>query len=142
IDDMIESFKNRLSQNRLTLDLYLKSAGKTLEDIRTEYHPLAENRLRRSLAVREFANHEGLRVNQDELTGRLMELFSGIGAESVQQLGLLNNEEFAANMINTLMSQKIEERAIAIGRGEAPDLNAAPEDSAIAIPEPDAPADE
>ena len=55
---------------------------------------------------------------------RLMTVFTDLGAESVQQLGLLNNEEFASNMINNLMSQKIEERAIAIGRGEAPDLTA------------------
>jgi trigger factor len=142
IDDMIEDFKNRLQQNRVTLDLYLKSTGKTLDDIRTDYRGPAETRLRRSLAVREFANRERLNVSQQDLTDRLMSVFTDLGAESVQQLGLLNNEQFAANMINNLMSQKIEERAVAIGRGEAPDLNAAPEQPAIAASEPESPAAE
>lgn len=142
IDDMIEDFKNRLQQNRVTLDLYLKSTGKTLDDIRVDYCEPAETRLKRSLAVREFANREKLLVSQQDLTDRLMSVFTDLGAESVQQLGLLNNEQFAANMINNLMSQKIEERAVAIGRGEAPDLNAAPEQPAIAASEPDSPAAE
>jgi FKBP-type peptidyl-prolyl cis-trans isomerase (trigger factor) len=142
IDDMIEDFKNRLQQNRVTLDLYLKSTGKTLDDIRTDYRGPAETRLKRSLAVREFANREGINVSQQDLTDRLMTVFTDLGAESVQQLGLLNNEQFAANMINNLMSQKIEERAVAIGRGEAPDLNAAPEQPAIAASEPESSAAE
>jgi trigger factor len=142
IDDMIEDFKNRLQQNRVTLDLYLKSTGKTLDDIRADYREPAETRLKRALAVREFANRERLNVSQQDLTDRLMSVFTDLGAESVQQLGLLNNEQFAANMINNLMSQKIEERAVAIGRGEAPDLDAAPEQPAIAASEPDSPAAE
>lgn len=142
IDDMIEDFKQRLQQNRVTLDLYLKSTGKSLDDIRADYREPAETRLKRSLAVREFANREGLNVSQQDLTDRLMSVFTDLGAESVQQLGLLNNEQFAANMINNLMSQKIEERAVAIGRGEAPDLNAVPEQPAIAASEPESPAAE
>lgn len=138
IDDLIEDFKNRLAQNRVTLDLYLKSTGKTLDDIRADYRAPAETRLKRSLAVREFAKREGLAVSQQDLTDRLMTVFTDLGAESVQQLGLLNNEQFASNMINNLMSQKIEERAVAIGRGEAPDLNAAPEQPAIADSQPGA----
>lgn len=124
VEDMVEDFKKRLQQNRLTLDLYLKSTGKSLDEIKSDYRAPAETRLRRALAVREFANREGINVSQDDLTQRLMTVFTDLGAESVQQLGLLNNEEFASNMINNLMSQKIEERAIAIGRGEAPDLTA------------------
>lgn len=139
IDDMLQEFQQRLQQNRLSLDLYLKSTGKSMDDIRADYRAPAETRLRRALAVREFAEREGIKVGQDDLTQRLMTVFADLGAESVQQLGLLNNQEFAASMINNLMSQKIEERAIAIGRGEAPDLNAA-SDSAVASPEPDAPA--
>lgn len=140
IDDMLEDFKNRLSQNRLTLDLYLKSSGQSLEDIRSEYRAPAETRLRRSLAVREFADKEGLRVSQEDLTERLMSVFTDIGPEVIQQMGLLNNQEFTANMINSLMSQKIEERAIAIGRGEALDLNTASEEPAIVASESEAPA--
>jgi len=124
IDSMLEDFKKRLQQNRLSLDLYLKSTGKNLAEIKSDYRAPAETRLRRSLAVREFANREKISVSQEDLTQRLMTVFTDLGAESVQQLGLLNNEEFAANMINSLMSQKIEERAISIGRGLAPDLDA------------------
>lgn len=142
IDDMVEDLKERLQQNRATLDLYLKSSGKSLEDVRADYREPAAERLKRSLAVREFARHERLNVSQQDLTDRLMSVFTDLGAESVQQLGLLNNEQFAANMINNLMSQKIEERAVAIGRGEAPDLNAAPEQPTIAASEPETPAAE
>ncbi|MBK9122898.1 MAG: trigger factor [Chloroflexi bacterium] len=127
IDDMIEDFKERLQQNRLSLDLYLKSTGRTMDDVRADYRPSAENQLRRSLAVREFAQAERLSVSQEDLNARLQTVFADIGAEAVGQLGLLNNPQFASNLINNLMSQKIEERAVAIGRGEAPELGQAEE---------------
>jgi trigger factor len=126
IDDMVEDLKERLRQNRLDLDTYLRQTGRTIEDIRGDYREPAAKFLRRSLAVREFARAEKLEVTQVELQTRFMEILGEIGQDAINQLGILRDERFVNNMANNMMSQKIEDRAIAIGKGEAPDLNAAP----------------
>lgn len=126
IDDMVEDLKERLRQNRLDLDTYLRQTGRTIEEIRGDYREPAAKFLRRSLAVREFARAEKLEVSQEDLQNRLMEIVGELGPETINQLGILRDERFVNNMANNLMSQKIEERAIAIGKGEAPDLSAAP----------------
>lgn len=123
IDDMVEDLKGRLRENRLDLDIYLRQTGRTIEEIRADYREPAANFLRRSLAVREFARAEKLNVTQQELQDRLMEVFGGLDQAIIEQLGLLRDERFINNMANNLMSQKIENRAIAIGKGEAPDLS-------------------
>lgn len=127
INDMIEELKERLKENRLSLDLYLKTRGITYDDMREQLRPSAERRLRQGLAIRQFAEAEGLSVSQEDMYVRLQTLFPDISSENMSQLGLLNNPQFASNLVNSLMSQKIEERAIAIGRGEAPELGQAEE---------------
>jgi trigger factor len=124
IDDMVEDLKERLRDNRLDLDTYLRQTGRTIEEIRADYREPAAKFLRRSLVVSEFANIEKLSVSQDDLQARLMEIIGEIGPETLQQLGLLNDQRFVNNMANNIMSQKIEQRAIAIGKGEAPSLEA------------------
>lgn len=126
IDDMIEDLKERLRQNRLDLDTYLKQTGRTIEEVRGDYREPASRFLRRSLVVREFATSEKLMVSESDINERLMSVFGGIDPQMIEQMGLLRDQRFLNNMINNLMSQKIEERAAAIGKGEAPELDAAP----------------
>jgi len=123
IDSMVEDLKDRLRQNRLDLDTYLKQTGRGLEDIRGDYREPASKFLRRSLIIREFANAEQLGVSQEELQARFMEVLGELGADAINQLGIMRDERFVNNMANNLMSQKIEARAIAIGKGEAPILS-------------------
>lgn len=126
IDDMIEDLKERLRQNRLDLDTYLKQTGRTIDEIRGDYREPASRFLRRSLVVREFATAEKLSVSESDINERLLSVFGGIDPQMIEQMGLLRDQRFLNNMINNLMSQKIEERAAAIGKGEAPELDAAP----------------
>jgi trigger factor len=126
IDDMIEDLKERLRQNRLDLDTYLKQTGRTIEEVRGDYREPASRFLRRSLVVREFATAEKLLVSEADINERLLSVFGGIDPQMIEQMGLLRDQRFLNNMINNLMSQKIEERAAAIGKGEAPELDAAP----------------
>lgn len=122
IDDMVEDLKERLRQNRLDLDTYLRQTGRTIEEIRGDYREPAAKFLRRSLVVREFARAEKLEVTQEELQNRFMEILGEIGQDAINQLGILRDERFVNNMANNMMSQKIEERAILVGKGEAPSL--------------------
>jgi len=123
IDDMVEDLKERLRQNRLDIDTYLKQTGRGIEDIRGDYREPAGKFLRRSLVVREFANAEKLGVSQEELQARFIQVLGEIGQDAINQLGIMRDERFVNNMANNLLSQKIEARAIAIGKGEAPDLS-------------------
>jgi trigger factor len=120
IDDLVEEFKQRLAQSQYTLDLYLRSSGMTLEDLRTNYRPTAERSLRRGLVMREFLKAEKLGVTESDLSARLESVLSGIGGiEMAQQMGLLNDSRFAENLANRILQDKLEARAVAIGRGEA-----------------------
>lgn len=127
IDDMVQDFEERLKQNRLSLDLYLKTTGRSMDDLRADYRPTAERDLHRTLAMHEFAKAEQISVTESDLMSRFNTILAEFGAESVEALNLLNNPQFASGLVSSVMMQKVEARAVAIGRGEAPELGQAEE---------------
>lgn len=67
INGVIEDLQERLAEQNLDLDLYLKSEGKDIEALREELRPIAEKRLKRALVTREIVKTLDVRVNEAEL---------------------------------------------------------------------------
>jgi trigger factor len=123
---MIEELDGRLRQRGLTLQDYIKITKNDEAKIAADYRPSAEVVVKRSLIMSHFAETEQIKVNEEELIAEFGRILTRFGSdpdpERVQEL--LSNKMISENIIERLGREKISERLIAVGRGEAPDLTA------------------
>lgn len=128
VDDLLEDLDNRLREQRLTLDDYLKIENKTRDQLREEYRPRAEARLKRALILGRIVDHERLAVPPEEVQGELdrMALVLGSqGGQSGQVREYLNTDRARQSVTVDLLTNKAVERLVAIAKGEpVPDLAA------------------
>jgi len=67
MDHVIERLKERLEQQKLDMELYLKSRQIDMKGLREEAKPVAESRIKRSLVLLEIADKLGVQVNSEDL---------------------------------------------------------------------------
>ena len=67
IDLYLDQLKNRLAQQKLDMETYLKMRKMDDAALRTEATPLAEERLKRTLVLLEIAKSENIQVENNEL---------------------------------------------------------------------------
>ncbi|HOA84490.1 MAG: trigger factor [Clostridiales bacterium] len=67
VDGSVRDYENRLRMQGLSLDLYLKYTGQTLEDMRSKLRPSAEAQVKLRLALEKIAELEGLDVSENEI---------------------------------------------------------------------------
>jgi trigger factor len=111
IDYVIENMVNRLEQQKVDLDLYLKSRQMQMDDLREEARPVAEKRLRQMLVLSKIAAEEGLEVEPDELQNETMRTVDSLyrvmpkkEARKLNQQRVLNN--LVGNIMADLLTQK------------------------------------
>lgn len=118
-----ENLANRLKQQKLTLDQYLKFSGKSHEELHEELHPQAEDRLKKALVLRELARAEGITIERgevdrevekmvDEMTLNLGEAERETQARSLR--GYFAQEATREQISENLFSRKLSERLIEI----------------------------
>jgi trigger factor len=112
IDSVIENLKNRLQQQKLDIDLYLKSRDMDLQALRDEAKPVAETRLKKSLVLMQIAEAEKIEVAPDELQSETISTMNSISRmmskDEVQQL---NNRNFVQNLTHNVMMDLIARKA-------------------------------
>jgi trigger factor len=113
IDSVIDNLKNRLENQKLELDLYLKSRQIDMDGLRAEAHPVAESRLQRTLVLLEVANAEKLEVNQEELQNETMRtmdtLYRNLPEKDARRL---NDRQVFNNVIENVMADMVIKHAM------------------------------
>ena len=113
IDSVIDNLKNRLENQKLELDLYLKSRQIDMDGLRAEAHPVAESRLKRTLVLLEVANAEKLEVNQEELQNETMRtmdtLYRNLPEKDARRL---NDRQVFNNVIENVMADMVIKHAM------------------------------
>ncbi|MCI0518803.1 MAG: trigger factor [Chloroflexi bacterium] len=71
IDSIIQRLENRLEQQRIAMDVYLKSRQMDMPALRQETRPAAEERLRKSLALMEAAQALEVKITPEELQAEI-----------------------------------------------------------------------
>ncbi len=108
IDDFIHDLEHQLSQQGLTIDLYLKSRGVDLPALRDEVRERAENRMKRGLIIMEVANQESIIAPTEEIDRRLQatlrEVAMYYSEEDAQTLSTGTN---LANLRNRIATDEI-----------------------------------
>lgn len=118
-----ENLANRLKQQKLTLEQYLKFSGKSHEDLHAELHPQAEDRLKKALVLRELARAENITIERgevdrevekmvDEMTLNVADDQKETQARSLR--GYFAQETTRDQISENLFSRKLSERLIEI----------------------------
>jgi len=146
IDQQVERLNNRLSQQKMDLDTYLKVNSKDLATLRQEMRPLAENRIRRSLSLFELSKTEKIEVTPEEVQAESARTLEQM-AQYLQgdKMRRAMNKDFIQDMVGNisldLLGQHTLDRLKAIASGQAAIEQAAAAE-APAPAESDTPAEE
>ena len=79
VDIFIEQLENRLSQQKIDMETYLKMRKIDTDALRAELKPQAEERLKRTLVLLEIARVENIHVDNKELEAESMRTLDELG---------------------------------------------------------------
>lgn len=135
LEDMLKDLDDRLREQNLTLDDYLKIEGKTREQLSEENRPRAEQRLKRALVLGRIVEAEKLEVTPEEVKAEIDRQSALFGDQAGRALKILNSDQGRQSLVIEMLTNKAVQRLMAIARGEAPPLPSdAPADSPEAAP--------
>jgi trigger factor len=112
VTEEIKATEQRLSQQGLTIEAYLRMQGQTEDDLREELRPGVARRLRNSLLLREIAEKEGIAVVDEDIDAEIASITSG--SENSQQLRDLYGKEgyFRRMLRDDLFDRKLTDRVV------------------------------
>lgn len=71
---MLKETENRLSQQGISLDLYLKFTGNTMENFKEQLKEQAEKRIRYNLTLEQIAKEENIEVTEEDIDKEFSQL--------------------------------------------------------------------
>lgn len=123
VEQFLQQMDQSLRQQGLTLQDYMKIYNKSTEDLYNEYRETAEQRVRRSLVMRQLVLDERITVTEEDIEAemnRIVERFSEDRQDSIRRM--FKDRSMRENVLNDLLTRRVQERMIAIAKGEAPEL--------------------
>jgi len=97
---------------------YLELVKQTPQQIREEVGPAASERVRRSLALAELADAEGIKIGEDEIEAEINNIIkqatSGNEEQAERYRRLFDSEEARASLGNSLMTRRTLDRLVEI----------------------------
>jgi trigger factor len=136
-DYALRQMESNLGAQGIELDRFLTMIGRTREQYKQELWPAAEARLRRRLVLGEVAKEEGLKVEDEEVEAEIERMIEMMGDQADEMRQMLETSGGRLSVMDDLLTGKVQERVIEIGKGEAPPLEAEPEAEPEAEAEPE-----
>lgn len=135
--DHLEGERTRvLSQINVRLDDYLRSMGKSEDEMRDELRAEAEGRIKRTFAMSRLAEEQGIEVTEEDVEERVKEILANNTQDTE---GLPVQPEFTDEMRESvdrlLRSEKTLERLVAVAKGEPPSKSESESESSGAAPD-------
>ena len=116
VDYMERERAQVLERANVRADDYLRSIGKTADEVRVEMEEAAVDRLNRSYALTRVAELEEVEASDEEVDERLKSLLAQSGQQPDDDREV--SDEMKGSVRRMLLSEKTLERLAAIGRGE------------------------
>lgn len=101
-------------QHEANFGQYLQRLGKTEEQVREDFRPIAESRLRRSLVLSKVAETEHIDVSQEEISAEIDTLTSAGGPQAAQLRAMFESDEGRATIRRNLLTRKTLDRLVEI----------------------------
>jgi len=102
---MVEDFLHTLYHRGIEPDAYLKQEKKSVEDLRREFAPAAERRVKTRLVMEALADAEGITVSEEEIDAHINDLV-GEGEGSERYRAQLNTESARERLRGSLRWRK------------------------------------
>jgi trigger factor len=127
--DMIRDLEQRLSQEGLTLENYLTIESKSLEELREDLKPQAEERVKTGLVLGQLVEEVEISVEDADIDQEIDRMSESWADQREQVHQLLNTASGRQRVGVDILTQKAIEYISAIARGEDPDavVETAPE---------------
>ncbi|MEL7434055.1 MAG: trigger factor [Chloroflexota bacterium] len=124
INDLIDNFEQELRQQGMDLETYQKVMGVTHDDLHDQYEEQAVGSLERSLVLGEVLVAEGIQVTREDVSGKVDEMLAQFGEQADMFRQFFDTEQQRTQIANSILFERVSDRLVAIGKGEAPDLDA------------------
>ncbi len=119
LDGMVRDLSRRLENQRLTLEDYLKIEGKSVEELREELKPQANDRLKRALVLGKVVETETIEVADDEIKAEIDRLVAPFG-DNAGKLRKSFEQPLGRRRVQLdLLTEKAIERLVSVAKGEA-----------------------
>jgi trigger factor len=117
--DMLASLGERLGQQGFTIEGYLHSAGKTLDQLRDETRPQAEKRLKRALVLAKFAEMEDVKVVQEDVSQEVVRVSQTYGERADAVRSALERPGVLNAIRSDLYNRKVLDHLMEMAAGKA-----------------------
>jgi trigger factor len=118
IDELVTEWSKSLASQNMTLDDYLKIEGKTLDDLREELLPQAQNRLLKALVLGKIVEEENLEVDDQEIDEQIERIVEPFKERAGEFRKVIDTPEGRRRIRLDLLTEKAFKRIIAIAKGE------------------------
>ncbi len=118
----LDQMERNLAQSGIELERYLTMLGKSREAYKADIRPSAEERLRKRLVLRNIAEREELKIEDEQVEAEIDRLAEMMGDEADQMREMLQSPGGRQMATEDLVMAKVQELAVQIGKGEAPPL--------------------
>ena len=119
IDNLLAGQAEAMRRQQVSMEDYLNTVGKSVEELQEEARPQAEERLLRSLALQAFREKEGLEVTSEDIEEELGKVTVDTVSGENPLRSVLDSEEGRRYIENMLINRKTLERLVTIAKGEA-----------------------
>ena len=111
VERMIHDQAGHVEEGR-GLEAYLAAIGKSEEQVREEFKPIADERLRRSLVLTEIAEAEKIDISDEDVDAEIDRLSASGGAQAQQLRDLFSRDEGRRTIRRNLVTRKTLDRMI------------------------------
>jgi len=116
-EHQMERRKRALQENRVDMDAYLSSVGKSEEELGEEIRTQAHDRLVRSLLLDKVAEEEKIEVSSQEIDEEIESVTSHSEGDATSVQNLFSSEEGRRSLRNVMLTRKVMGRLGEIATG-------------------------
>lgn len=134
LDRMMEDLNRAFSGQGMSLELYLQTTGKPLEELREEMREGATQNVKSSLVLGALADAENIEVTNKDIDAAVNDLFRGARVSERERRELRSSSGVRSNMRTRLRRQRAIRRLVQVVTGEdvSPEITeAVAEESAV-----------
>ena len=124
IDSIINNLEINLEQQRMDLELYLKTRSITIDQLRKEAEPVAESRLKQTLVLIELAKAEEIVIDPEKLQSETQLTLASIQQQSKEKSIITEQslENLVGNVLTSMLATQAMEKLRSIASGLLEDI--------------------
>lgn len=98
VDELVQDFEYRISQQGLKLDMYLQYMGMSMDALRVQFTEQAEKQVKTRLAMEAVAAKEGIVATDEDLEAEIKRIADAYQMEAEQVKSIIDSEAVKADL--------------------------------------------